>query len=52
MGDLHAGQWEGGDTIDSPFGSRKMQTLRKLPTRAPKMKIAREKGIGIENGVI
>src|SRR4051794_25476398 len=33
---LQRGQGEGGETIDSPRGTRQMTTLRKLPTQAPK----------------
>jgi hypothetical protein len=35
---LHLGQWEGGRKTDSPSGIRATQTLRKLPTIAPKKK--------------
>src|ERR1035441_4055653 len=35
---LQCGQWEGGDTMLSPNGSRWMQTFRKLPTMAPNTK--------------
>jgi hypothetical protein len=38
MGVLHAGQLDGGRTIDLRAGMRKMQTLRKLPTSVPKTK--------------
>ena len=37
-GVLHLAQWDGGVTIDSPLGMRPMQTFKKLPTSAPKMK--------------
>ena len=36
---LHLGQCDGGRTTDSPVGMRAMQTLRKLPTMAPKRKV-------------
>ena len=32
----HAGQREGGRTIDFPCGRREIQTLRKLPKASPK----------------
>src|SRR5690554_124248 len=32
----HRGQWLGGCTTESPAGTRKMTTFRKLPTTAPK----------------
>ena len=35
---LQCGQWEGGETMLSPIGSRWMQTLRKLPTIEPSTK--------------
>src|SRR3972149_757934 len=35
---LHSGHIEDGRTMDIPRGMRYMQTLRKLPTTAPKMK--------------
>jgi hypothetical protein len=47
MGFLHAGQCDGGCTTDSPFGIRTIQTLRKLPTIAPKAVIEDNKRIDI-----
>jgi hypothetical protein len=38
MGDPHWGQCEPGLMIDSPLGTREMQTFRKLPKRRPKRK--------------
>ena len=35
---LQCGQWEGGETMLCPSGSRWMQTLRKLPTMEPNTK--------------
>ena len=35
---LQLGQWEGGLTIDSLFGSLTIQTFRKLPNTLPKTK--------------
>ena len=35
IGSWQCGQCEAGNAIDSPLGMRWMQTLRKLPTRAP-----------------
>jgi hypothetical protein len=29
------GQWDGGETIDSPRGTRQITTFRKLPAQAP-----------------
>jgi hypothetical protein len=37
MGFLQLGQWDPGQMIDSSFGSRKIQTFKKLPTIAPIM---------------
>ena len=36
IGWLHWRQWERGHTTDSPKGSRRMHTLRKLPNSKPK----------------
>ncbi len=44
IGAAHRGQRERGRTTDSSAGRRWMQTLRKLPTQAPKAKAARRKG--------
>jgi hypothetical protein len=38
IGVLHLGQNEKGFTIDKSLGRRQMQTLRKLPMTAPKIK--------------
>ena len=37
----HVGQWLGGETTDSPMGTRWMTTLRKLPMTAPKVNAKR-----------
>jgi len=39
---LQLGQREGGWIIDSPLGIRRIQTLRKLPTIAPKINTTRK----------
>jgi hypothetical protein len=41
MGALHRGQREDGEMRDVPAGILKIQTLRKLPTIAPKVKTKR-----------
>jgi hypothetical protein len=43
----HFGQWEAGKTMDFPSGIRQMQTLRKLPTTAPKMNAIMSRNITI-----
>lgn len=40
IGAPHCGHRERGDTMDSCFGRREMQTFRKLPKRSPMTKAA------------
>ena len=48
IGELHFGQCDGGETIDSPLGTRQMTTLRNDAMHAPSQKL-KNANIGISS---
>jgi hypothetical protein len=50
IGLRHPGQRERGVTMDSCFGSREIQTFRKLPISNPKKKAASPNIRGVDTG--